>query len=129
VYPDWKVNAGVNFNRGPFGAGVAMRYIGGFTECAAIDGSNTGGVCYLTNNPASGFNQFPTHRVSAYSVFDLSLGYRLNTGLGRTTFALGVNNVFDKTPPIVYDSFTPQSDPTAYDFIGRFVYLRLTQNI
>jgi iron complex outermembrane recepter protein len=129
VYPDFKFNTGVNWNLGGFGAGVTMRYIGGYKECAAIDGSNTGGLCYLTNNPASGFTQFPTHHVSAYSTFDLSLGYRLNTAFGRTTLGLGVNNVFDKTPPIVFDSFTPQSDPTAYDFLGRFVYLRLTQNI
>jgi hypothetical protein len=31
--------------------------------------------------------------------------------------------VFDQAPPVIYNSFTPTSDPTGYDFLGRFAYL------
>jgi hypothetical protein len=36
-----------------------------------------------------------------------------------------MNNVFNRSPSKIYNGFTAASDPTAYDFMGRFVYARL----
>ena len=44
-------------------------------------------------------------------------------GIGRTTLQVGVNNVFDATPPVVYNAAAANSDATTYDFIGRMVYV------
>jgi iron complex outermembrane receptor protein len=66
-------------------------------------------------------------RVHAYNAWDLYASYSLRTGVGRTTLAAGVNNVFNTPPPTIYSSFWPTSDPMAYDFIGRFFYVRLAQ--
>jgi outer membrane receptor protein involved in Fe transport len=46
--------------------------------------------------------------------------------VGNTTIALGVRNIADKTPPLVYNSFLTYADPQ-YDFAGRFVYGRIVQ--
>ncbi len=46
---------------------------------------------------------------------------------GKTTLQLGVNNVFDAAPPLVYNAPAANSDATTYDFVGRMVYLRMSQ--
>jgi len=36
--------------------------------------------------------------------------------------------VFDKDPSVIYNGFLAVSDPTAYDFMGRFGYVRVGQS-
>ena len=67
---------------------------------------------------------YPTHRVAAYTAFDLYASYALQSSFGTTSLAGGVRNLFDAAPPAVYDSFLTYADPT-YDFVGRYVYGRL----
>ena len=121
--PRIKFNAGVTYALEGFRAGVNGRYIGGFDECAGPDnGNQSGGLC---SDPQTAQPLGP-HRVKAYMVFDLFLSYLLRSPVGNTTFALGVRNLADKTPPLVYNSFLTYADPQ-YDFAGRFVYGRITQ--
>jgi outer membrane receptor protein involved in Fe transport len=118
--PRIKFNAGVNYALEGFRAGVNGRYIGGFDECAGSDGTNaSSGLC---SDPQG----FAPHRVKAYMTFDVFLSYLLRSPVGNTTFAVGVRNIADKTPPLVYNSFLTYADPQ-YDFAGRFVYGRITQ--
>ena len=65
--------------------------------------------------------------MGAYASFDLFASYTLPKFLGRATIAAGVNNIFDKQPLFVYNAgnTTGTSDPTAYDYIGRFFYARV----
>jgi outer membrane receptor protein involved in Fe transport len=49
------------------------------------------------------------------------------------TFRLGVNNVFDKDPPLVGSSvggtdtrFNGNTYPTVYDSLGRYAFLGMT---
>ena len=67
---------------------------------------------------------YPTHRVAAYTAFDLYASYALQSLFGTTSLAGGVRDLFDAAPPAVYDSFLTYADPT-YDFVGRYVYGRL----
>jgi outer membrane receptor protein involved in Fe transport len=53
---------------------------------------------------------------------------RLKTDLGLSRFTVGVNNVLDKSPQRVYGGVEMQTDARTYDFMGRFIYLRLTQS-
>jgi outer membrane receptor protein involved in Fe transport len=115
VYPTFKWLGGVSWGMEGFGAGVQARYIGGFKECADSDGANNGGLCFA--NPTG-----LSRKVSPYYLFDLYASYRFSHTLGETNIAIGVRNVFDQDPPVIYNSFTPTSDPTAYDFVGRFFY-------
>jgi iron complex outermembrane recepter protein len=38
-----------------------------------------------------------------------------------------MNNVLDQDPPLIYSGFAGDSDSTTYDYMGRFVYARLSQ--
>ena len=40
---------------------------------------------------------------------------------------VGVNNVFDRAPPVIYNGAAGNYDTSAYDMLGRFMYARLTQ--
>jgi outer membrane receptor protein involved in Fe transport len=137
--PKLKFNVGVNYALAGFGAGVRMRYIGGFDECAdagGVSASGTGLCSQRSADPAAvtdqfgnvipGQNAFAPHHVPSYVSFDLALSYLLKTGFGNTTFAAGIRNVFDKTPPLVYNETFIFTDP-GYDLVGRFVYGRVTQ--
>jgi len=52
--------------------------------------------------------------------------YTLRSPAGRTTLAAGVNNIGDHKPAVIYNGFLAASDPTAYDFLGRFGYVLLS---
>jgi iron complex outermembrane receptor protein len=122
VYPVSKFNAGVVWGMGPVGAGVSTKFVGSFKECGTSAGLFDGtGLCYVDDT----FQR----KVSAYNTYDAFVSYNLTTGIGRTNFGVGVLNAFDKKPSVIYNGFTAASDPTAYDFLGRFVYFRLTQSI
>lgn len=59
----------------------------------------------------------------AYTTHDLRLRYNWeNTG-----FVFGVNNVLDEQPPYVFNSGN-NTLPSAYDIIGRYFFVSLTQN-
>jgi outer membrane receptor protein involved in Fe transport len=36
-----------------------------------------------------------------------------------------VNNVFDKAPQYVYSAVLANSDPSVYDYLGRYIYGRV----
>ena len=128
VYPAFKFNAGMHWTLGGFDAAVNTQLIGSYHECGDATGDNTGipgtftnlkNYCYLNPNLK--------RTVSPWNSWDISASYAFNTPIGKTTFAAGVNNLFNQAPPVIYSSFTPQSDPEAYDFVGHFVYGRIIQ--
>jgi iron complex outermembrane recepter protein len=71
-------------------------------------------------------------KIPAFNYFDLTATYRLKD---KYTFRVGVNNVFDKTPPIVdsenYALSAPpfgngNSFPQVYDPLGRVIFMGVT---
>ncbi len=124
VNPAWKFNAGLTWALKNFGAGVTSRFVGSFKECGDA-GDTTGlfsgaGLCFIDNR----FQR----KVDAYSQWDVFLSYTLNSPAGRTNLGVGVNNLFDAAPPFIFNNgqLTGNTDATAYDPTGRFVYARLT---
>ena len=126
--PRVKFNAGVNYGLSGFNAGLRGRFIGSYSECMNSNGTTTGldgpGFCSDHNVDAQG-KEYPAHEVSAYVAFDLFASYMLKSPFGSTTFSAGVRNLLNQNPPVVYNSFLTYADP-AYDFVGRFVYGRIT---
>jgi outer membrane receptor protein involved in Fe transport len=118
LLPRWKWNAGLDWRYGPFGVTTDARFIGSFRECGAGDGTSYGGSC-------AAHPEF-SRRVRSNVVFDLAGTYELKTALGTTGVALGVRNVFDSAPPMIFDAASNNTDP-GYDFEGRYVWARLTQ--
>jgi iron complex outermembrane recepter protein len=120
VYPAFKFNAGTSWQLGGLAAGVNTRFIGSFHECSDANGDfSGGGLCY----------QSPAFRrlVPAYNTYDVYVNYTLRSRVGRSTLAAGVNNVFGAKPAVIYNGFLAATDPTAYDVVGRFGYVRLSQ--
>jgi iron complex outermembrane receptor protein len=131
VNPRIKFNAGVNYSFAGLTAGVLGKFIGGYWECPAQDLSATGGLCSQPVTPANFAANAtgpiaPNHRVAPEITFDLNASYALKDPFGTTTLGIGVRNLLDTKPTRVYNSFLTYADPTAYDFVGRFVYGRVS---
>jgi len=118
--PKLKMNAGVFWSFGGFGAGVSARYIGSYTECGDKNG-DAGGTCSLDSQHQ--------RRISYYLPVDLFASYTLrNWTAGTTQLVVGLQNVANTDPPFVNNAFAANSDPSTYDYLGRFFYTRLTHN-
>jgi outer membrane receptor protein involved in Fe transport len=92
--------------------GFNFRFIDSFQECKGDD----------CNDPANGRRQ-----VSKYAAGDLFVDYALKSSQGTTRVSVGMNNVSDARPPIVYNGAALNADESAYDFMGRMFYVRLSQ--
>jgi iron complex outermembrane recepter protein len=115
VYPRYKANLSSTWSH-PSGAsaGLALRFIGAYQECAG-------------NNCNSERNLATARDVDRYWKLDLHGGYQLSSRAGKTTMQLGVNNLLDATPPTVYNAPAANADASAYDFVGRVVFVRMSQ--
>jgi iron complex outermembrane receptor protein len=101
----WQHNGSVNWTSGQFGAGLSGHYKTGYTD--APDG-----------------DVFP-HHVASYTTFDGYGTWTIGKGFVVTG---GVRNMFDRTPPLSYQTQTFQAgyDPRYTDPTGRTYYLRGT---
>ncbi|MEI9965774.1 MAG: hypothetical protein WDM92_15085 [Caulobacteraceae bacterium] len=67
-------------------------------------------------------------KIGNYSYFDLSGTWTVKTGL---TLRAGINNLFDKDPPVLDSGVTGSGTPNTYnnyDLLGRVVFVGLTAN-
>ncbi|WP_428004134.1 TonB-dependent receptor plug domain-containing protein [Arenimonas caeni] len=112
--PEWTSNFSLDWSRGGWSAGWTMRYISELRE--ECGNAVSFPVC---SNPATGINV-----LEATTYHDLQVGYRFEEfhDLGLT---FGVNNVFDKDPPICLSCSLNGYDASTYDIPGgRFFYVR-----
>jgi iron complex outermembrane receptor protein len=93
------------------GGGFNLRFIGKFKEC---DQNNCNGGA-------------PARTVDHWYKADLFGSYALKTPAGTTTLTVGVNNLMDRNPPLIYIGFQADSDAPTYDYMGRFFYARMSQ--
>jgi outer membrane receptor protein involved in Fe transport len=121
IYPKVKLLTGVTWLYQGLGAGLTGRFISGFKECGDSNGDFAGaGRCYR--------DATYSRTVDAFTSFDVYLSYNFPTSLGRTSLALGVNNVLDTQPPYIYNAFANTTSPNYQDgLLGRFGYLRASQ--
>jgi iron complex outermembrane recepter protein len=97
------------------GAGLAIRYVGSLRECDTND-------CNTGDNLA-----VASRTIDSYVKLDLFASSELRTTAGTTSLQVGVNNLLDAAPPVIYNAFASSADPSGYDFMGRMVYARLSQ--
>jgi len=93
------------------GAGFNVRYVGPFKEC---DQNNCNGGAMSRD-------------VAKWYKADVYASYSAKSSAGTTSLTVGVNNVMDRNPPIIYIGFQADSDAPTYDYMGRFIYARLSQ--
>ncbi|MDR2012588.1 MAG: TonB-dependent receptor [Rhodanobacter sp.] len=116
--PRWKASLALNWKLGAFDASWRMRYIGRFsmgnanldeqqTAVQGIDG-------YVLKYGATTYN-------------DLQFGYNIEAL--NTRIDVGIDNAFNKLPPMMYfdtNTLNAGTDPTTFDLIGRYYWARLT---
>ncbi len=119
--PSWRHKFRVTWNT-PIGleASLQWRYIGS----TKVDVNQ--------NNPllADGITDVIDAKIPEYHYFDLALQYKFK---GRYTFRAGVNNLFDKQPPIGdannvgdFGAGNGNTFPQLYDTLGRNMYVGVT---
>lgn len=103
----WQNTLNVNWSKDKFGAGLTARYKSGYQDQASED---------------YGLNHVPS-----YTTFD---GYGSWQAIKGLTLTAGVRNLFDRNPPLSYQTTTFQAgyDPRYADPMGRTFYLRGTYN-
>ncbi len=121
VFPAIKFNAGASWSLANFTVGGSTHFVGSFTECGDSSGDFSGsGLCYVDSTYM--------RRVGAYNTYDVYVSYALASSFGKTSLTAGVLNLGDRKPQTIYNGFTAASDPSAYDFMGRYPYLRASHS-
>jgi iron complex outermembrane recepter protein len=109
--PDFKATLSVSYDIGDWGAFAQARYIG----------SGVYDATYGAEDLASSEND-----IGSVTYVDLSAHYDLNNlGYGQVTLFAGVDNAFDKDPPVVPLNFISNAatNGAIYDVIGRKYYV------
>ena len=113
VFPKWKTNFIEQWSHpSGFGAGFNVQYIGAFKECNAQDCNH---------------NSTQSRAIPGWTKVDLFGNYTMKSRAGTTNIGIGVNNVMNRLPAVIYSGFAGTSDSGTYDYMGRFVYMRLAQ--
>ena len=127
VLPKFRSYTSVNWAIRGFDLTIANTYV------SAVRDLGAGGITYETNAalvPPTAF----AGRIKPYTTFDLRLGYTLKDRDGHPSgfaIAVGVNDVFDRMPPVSTNVFTPSAaytdntaDVSTYSAIGRLGYVQ-----
>jgi len=125
VFPDWRFNFSTMWGYKALGVGANVRYIGGFKECADDD-------CDTLFDETSDDYDAATatamsRNVKANITADLFVSYDIKSPMGKSKVTLGVNNLLDQDPSVIYNGFLGTSDASTYDFMGRYFYARYSQ--
>ena len=118
VFPTWRHTASVGLAKQRFSVGLTWRYVGGFEECEDDDckGKYRADVEEVP----------PSRKVDPHSLFNVRGSYELGTTFGYSTLTVGINNLLDQPPAVIYNGFLGTSDASTYDFMGRYLYVRLS---
>jgi outer membrane receptor protein involved in Fe transport len=109
-YAQWRGLAGLGWSLASFDALLTARYIDDL-ELLSPDNANS---------------TAPPLQVPSYTYYDLTAGY---TWREKTRLQLGISNIADKDPPILYQNnvINANTDVSTYDTVGRRYWLSFTQ--
>ena len=102
----WRGTASLGWNLGNWDAQWRTRYVSGVTALKADAATNA-------NLP-----------VASVVYSDLQLGYAVPAI--HTRFDVGVDNLFDRQPPLIYQNGSVNTDVATYDTMGRYYWARAT---
>lgn len=116
---NWRIRSNLmtRWEMGDFGATLFSRYYSRQEEECPF-GSNDYGYGELCNDFENGLN-----RIGATTYHDVSVFWKAPWNAKVT---LGVNNVFDKQPPVSFNTFANSFDPQ-YEVPGQFFYIQYNQ--
>ncbi|MBC6943066.1 MAG: TonB-dependent receptor [Xanthomonadales bacterium] len=109
--PKWRTTARVTWNLDAFSASWASRYMSGMTEdCGAA-------AAFPVCNGAG-----DTHHLGSTTYHDARFTWTLPTSL-KMSLSAGINNIFDRDPPICLSCSLNGYDASTYDLPGRYSYI------
>jgi outer membrane receptor protein involved in Fe transport len=106
-HPRWQGTAKMSWDRGTFGAALNLRLVGGSRYAVSAESDEV----------------FDRNVLPAYVYSDFSVRYTADAGI---TASLGVRNLTDLRPPLVYPVY---KDTTIYDQVGRYVFTSIVLRI
>jgi iron complex outermembrane receptor protein len=124
--PKDKVRVAMDWAAGNWTGEYAIRYISAVDEpCLTTTPLGTG-TCSTPGpiNPAGTAYKYAFNHDGATTYHDIQGGYTVDSL--RTTFTLGMRNIFAKEPPASSVQELNNFDPTLYDVPGRFIYGRIS---
>ena len=117
--------ATLGWQLGPWDAQWTMKYISKFHVGSADPSQGTtGSPPFSPTGPAGSY----IINYGQYVYNNFTVGYNIQPI--NTRVDIGVDNVFDKQPPMLYanNSQNANTDPNDFDVLGRYYWARLTVN-
>jgi len=125
LFPRWKGQGYVNWQMGNWDASWRLRYIGRFQmgSKSPTQDVHPDGACYYGTYCTV---QGAVYKYGSTTYNDVSVGYNIEPLNTRVEF--GVNNIFDKQPPMLYanNTLNANTDPSDFDLLGRYFFGRVT---
>jgi outer membrane receptor protein involved in Fe transport len=125
LFPRWRAQSSVNWQLGNFDASWRMRYVGRFRMGSQAPSQDVfpAGTCYYGDYCTIHGMEI---RYGATVYHDIQFGYNLDAW--NTRFDVGVNNLSDKQPPLLYanNTLNANTDPSDFDLLGRYYWGRIT---
>jgi outer membrane receptor protein involved in Fe transport len=121
--PDWRHIASLRYSRDAYALSLRWRHIGGLDYESSTNGSTLTAdrlLCAEGTPVTSGAPCRGNGGIGSYNYIDLAGSYSFGQ---YTEFTLGINNIFDKSPPITGASLALNGNsPGGYDQLGRFIF-------
>lgn len=113
--PKWRLSGSINWESGPVEIGVYGQYTGKVWDTSVVRD-----VLLVSDDPNANF-----YPVKDQFVVNFSIAYTINnnTPLDGTRLRIGVNNVFDKDPPLADETYGFYSE--LYTARGRVIHIEL----
>ncbi|OOG59516.1 TonB-dependent receptor [Rhodanobacter sp. C03] len=117
LFPRWRGQGFVDWQQGNWSASWRMRYIGRFQN---------GGPAFTEQDTQPNGVPGTVLKYGATVYNDVSFGYNIEPY--NTRVDVGVNNLFDKQPPMLYanNTLNANTDPSDFDLMGRYFWARVT---
>jgi len=113
--PKWRLSGSINWESGPVEVGIYGQYTGKVWDTSVVRD-----VLLVSSDPNANF--FP---VKDQFVTNVSISYTINnnTPLDGTRLRVGINNLFDKDPPLADETYGFYSE--LYTARGRVIDIEL----
>lgn len=108
----WRALNDISWRHGNVSASLTTRYVHHVYEAPDVA-------------DVSDPNYVARRRVPSFTQTDFQIGYVFE-GLNNSSVQIGVRNLTDRQPPLVYSGFNASTDMRTYDAIGRFYWMRWT---
>jgi iron complex outermembrane receptor protein len=117
--PKWSINSQLGWSSGDWDVNWNLRYTQGVKEYCSS-------VVYTGPEIPGCETASSVHHLGGVTYHDAQVTWTNALGVDKLQFALGINNIFEKDPPICYTCTLNGYDAGTYDLPGRFTYVQAT---